>query len=552
MLVPAFLRLIGQSTEMSGAPAFLRLLSKQIDSLEPRQIAIAIICIISIKSVATFAATSLSSVLARRIVAGLREKAITIVTSANMEYFSSLPSGQLLGLISGVSQVGKFYQLALALVVLLLSMFAFIVVLISLSWKLTFLSSLMLVVLIAVNQQIVQRVKTAGKDTIVYFTKLNTYIVEIISGIKLVKLFAAEKRAEQEFLQRSNDFDKAELTAQLFVNSVHPLNEALGIVALLSVVALSSIASLDDSQALLITFLVVVFRLLPLIASLNHTRTELARLHHTAESTMEFLATTPAEGMPNGTRVFTKLEDALCFRQVSFAYKNKQQLVLDNVDLYLRKGKSIGLVGSSGAGKSTIADLICRFYDPTAGVVTVDGVDLREFDIGTLRRKIGVVSQETFLFHDSIRANILYGKPEASESEMVDAARRAKALDFIQKLPEGFDTVVGNRGALLSGGERQRLAIARAILVDPDILILDEATSSLDSISERAVQAAIEELLPGRTSLIIAHRLSTLQRCDQIAVLEDGKIVELDNHGALIKQAGHYARFYNAQLNHAD
>ena len=222
--------------------------------------------------------------------------------------------------------------------------------------------------------------------------------------------------------------------------------------------------------------------------------------------------------------------------------------MLRGIDLFLPKGQTLALVGSSGAGKSTLADLLPRFYDPTSGTIELDGVDLKAIDISSYRSNLGIVSQETFLFNASVRENLLYGRPEATEEELMAATKQANAYEFIENLPQGFDTMIGDRGVLLSGGQRQRLAIARALLQDPDILILDEATSALDTVSERLVQNAIDKLSRDRTTLVIAHRLSTIHEADQIAVLDRGKVVEVDNHQNLLEKRGAYAKLHAMQL----
>ncbi|MBD0263247.1 MAG: ATP-binding cassette domain-containing protein, partial [Tolypothrix sp. Co-bin9] len=223
--------------------------------------------------------------------------------------------------------------------------------------------------------------------------------------------------------------------------------------------------------------------------------------------------------------------------------------VLKDVDLYLPRGTTLALVGGSGAGKSTLADLLPRFYDPISGNITIDKIDLRDFNLTSLRKAMGIVSQDTFLFNDSVRNNIAYGKPEATEDEVIAAAQRANAYEFISKLPEGFETMIGDRGVMLSGGQRQRLAIARALLQNPEILILDEATSALDTVSERLVQAAIDDLSRDRTTLVIAHRLSTVQKADQIAVLDQGSVVEIGTHQELLSKNGYYSRLYSMQFS---
>jgi subfamily B ATP-binding cassette protein MsbA len=238
---------------------------------------------------------------------------------------------------------------------------------------------------------------------------------------------------------------------------------------------------------------------------------------------------------------------AVEFQGVGFHYASDAP-VLHDIDLTIRPGEVVALVGPSGAGKSTLADLLPRFYDPTRGRITLDGRDVRTLKLAELRAQLGIVTQETILFHDTVRANIAYGRSEASPAEVEAAARAANAHEFIAHLPEGYDTVLGEKGTRLSGGQRQRIAIARALLRNPPILILDEATSALDTESERLVQQAIEQVMEERTVLVIAHRLSTVRRADQILVLDAGRIVERGTHDELIARGGLYHRLYDMQF----
>jgi len=248
-----------------------------------------------------------------------------------------------------------------------------------------------------------------------------------------------------------------------------------------------------------------------------------------------------------GARALSGFEDRIRYEGVSFAYQPGQP-VLQEVSFEIGRGDVVALVGGSGAGKSTAMDLLARFYDLSAGRITVDGVDLRDVTIASLRAQLGIVTQETILFHDTVRNNIAYGLAGADEDAVRGAARAAHAHDFITRLPQGYDTVIGERGAKLSGGERQRLAIARALLKNPPLLLLDEATSALDAESERLVQAALERLMRDRTVLVIAHRLSTVQHADRIVVLESGRVVASGAHAELIEQDGAYRRLYNLQF----
>ena len=249
-----------------------------------------------------------------------------------------------------------------------------------------------------------------------------------------------------------------------------------------------------------------------------------------------------------GARELADVAGRVEFEDVTFSYATKGRPALDSVSFSIEPGQLVALVGRSGAGKTTVTSLIPRFYEPQRGVVRVDGQDIRDVTLESLGRQIGIVFQDTFLFHASVRDNLLYVRPEASEEEMVAAARAAYIHDFIESLPQGYDTLVGERGHRLSGGEKQRLAIARVILKDPRILILDEATSNLDSESERFIQAALKPLFEGRTSIVIAHRLSTILAADQILVFDKGRLVEQGRHFDLLSKPGVYARLYESQF----
>jgi ABC-type multidrug transport system fused ATPase/permease subunit len=237
----------------------------------------------------------------------------------------------------------------------------------------------------------------------------------------------------------------------------------------------------------------------------------------------------------------------MVFDGVTFRYGTGDR-VLTAISFKMEPGEMVALVGPSGAGKTSIANLICRFYDPIQGNVTVDGHNLRDIKLASLRRQVAVVLQDSFLFNNTVAQNLLYGKPDATEDELIAAARTANADDFITKLPEGFDTELGERGVKLSGGQKQRLALARAILADPKILILDEATSSVDAEAEYLIQQALERVLKGRTALVIAHRLSTIRNADKILVLDAGRIVETGNHTELMQRGGLYSRLYQRQM----
>jgi subfamily B ATP-binding cassette protein MsbA len=296
----------------------------------------------------------------------------------------------------------------------------------------------------------------------------------------------------------------------------------------------------------LLTFLFILFRLVPAVHEINGNRSMLNSFHGSLDNIRELLRTDNKPYLRDGQVEFTGLRRAIAFESVDFGYEPEHP-ILHNITLTIKRGEMTAIVGASGAGKTTLVDLIPRFDDPTEGRIRLDGVDLREFQINSLRRRMAIVSQDTFIFNASIRDNIAYGVPEATPADITEAARLANALDFILELPEQFDTPLGDRGVRLSGGQRQRIAIARALLHNPEVLILDEATSALDSISERLIQDSIEKLAVGRTVIAIAHRLSTIVRADKVVVLEQGRIVEQGTYQELLAQRGRLWKYHQMQ-----
>lgn len=417
------------------------------------------------------------------------------------------------------------------------------------SWKLTLAAFVVVPAAMAVWVPLVRALRRRDHRTLDLGAEVNAHIQETLTGIRLVKSSSAEARERRRFHGLTESYFRTFLRAETLRTLGAPLTEMLaacGTVVLLWYGARLVVAG-DLTGAQFVGFLGLSLKLYAPMKNLARFPATAQPGLVAAERVFEFLdAPVEIRDAPDAQR-FPELREAITFEGISFAYGSGDP-VLRHVDLRVPKGTVLALVGPSGSGKSTLVDLLGRFHEPTEGRVALDGVDVRRIRIADVRGLLGVVSQDTILFHDTVRANIAYARPDATQDEIEEAARAAHAHDFIVRLPQGYGTVVGERGSRLSGGERQRLAIARAILRDPPILILDEATSALDADSERLVQDAIGRLLEGRTVIVIAHRLATVTRAHRIAVLDEGRIVEEGDHHSLLSRGGLYRRLHDLQL----
>jgi subfamily B ATP-binding cassette protein MsbA len=374
--------------------------------------------------------------------------------------------------------------------------------------------------------------------------RINNVLEEAITGMRIIKAFSAKKHVQTRFDKEVDNYGSNSFQIISRFNLASPVSEFLGVAVLSLILLIGGSMVLDDSSDLaaaqFIGFLILFSQVLNPAKSLASSFSNINRGIASAERVFELIDTKTEIKEAIDAKAIDSFEKSIVFKNVSFAYGKSS--VINDISFEVKKGQVVALVGPSGGGKTTITDLIPRFYDTSTGQVMVDGIDIKELKIEDLRNQMGIVTQESILFNDSVANNILFGQSQISEDKLKAAARIANAHDFIENLESGYHTNIGERGAKLSGGQRQRICIARAIIKNPPILILDEATSSLDSVSEKLVQDAIIKLMENRTTIVIAHRLSTIQHADLIYVIDKGKIVEQGSHDSLIKKNGIYRK----------
>lgn len=513
-----------------------------------------IIVIFVIRGALNFGQSYLSEYVGLNIVQDVRNQMMRHLQFMPLSFFSRHPSGTLISRIGSdatllrsalTDSLTSFLKDTTSLIVLIVVAFV----------KDWFLASLAFVVFpasVLPVMRLSRKMKRFARRGQISTGTLTSYLQESIQGNRIVKAFGMEEYEISRFMKENLYLFKQSLRVTRIRGIVSPIMELFAAVGIASVVWYggSSVIAGTRTPGDFFAFMTAMFLMYQPFKSLTRTYTMLHQGLAGAERVFEILDEAPSIADKPGARAAAPFARAIEFHDVSFSYGTDP--VLSHVNLTIRAGEMVALVGMSGAGKSTLADLIPRFYDVTSGRITVDGVDVRDLALASLRSQIGIVTQHTFLFNDTARNNIAYGDPERSMEEVAAAAKAAHAHEFVSAMPEGYDSMVGEMGMLLSGGQRQRLAIARALLKDAPILILDEATSSLDSESERLVQDALEKLMTTRTTLVIAHRLSTIRNADRIVVLVDGTVSEEGTHQELLAHNGPYSRLYNLQLLEAE
>jgi subfamily B ATP-binding cassette protein MsbA len=494
----------------------------------------------------------LRHVLGERFILDLRVLLYDYLQRLSISFFESQQTGEIMSRITNdVNALENFVTHSVGfLIVDLLRLVGTAVILFALDWQLA-LSTLLPVPVLAVALRLFNtRVRPIYRQVRDRLGDINAELQDNISGIRVIQAFSQEEYELDRFTRRSTRYYEERVRGIRQWSTFFPVIRFVASLGMVIVLGFGAYRVFNGALTLggLVAFISYVVSFYEPIHRLVQTDNTVQQAIAAGERVFELLDTVPEiEDVPDSIEL-PAMQGAVAFEDVSFHYGTGEQ-VLREVSFEMQPGEVVALVGPSGAGKTSIANLIPRFYDPISGRVTVDGRDVREVNLASLRGQIAVVLQDTFLFNGTVRDNVIYGQPDASEDEMIAAAKAAYAHDFIMNLPQGYDTEIGERGVKLSGGQKQRLALARAILTDPRILILDEATSSVDAEAEYLIQQALETVLEGRTALVIAHRLSTIRHADKIIALEEGRIVEVGDHRRLLARGGLYSQMYQRQYD---
>jgi len=519
-----------------------------------RNVVLIILLAIAAKNAAVYTAAALAAYVQEGVARDMRQSLYSHIQRLGLSFFQRMKGGQLVSrMIADIDQACRIVSAALVSAVQNVALVAvYLAILASLSWRLTLITLVLAPTIALIIRPIQLRIRKRMAMALHDRGEVAAIVSETVEGARLVKAYGAEGYERRRFAVATGHYFDGVVRAQRLAALAHPISETLGaaVVLLLVVVGFSLGVGGSDGMRpeLFIGFVVIALRLVSPVKALTQFPMRAEMSLAAADRVFEIVDEDPVDVESENARTLPVLARDVEFQNVWFGYE-PGTWVLRGVTLKVRRGEIVAIVGASGSGKSTLVDLLPRFVEPARGHILIDGVAISEYSRGSVRQAMGIVSQHTVIFNDTVRANIAYGEQETADAVAVKAAAKAaNAHEFIEQLPQGYDTVLGERGMRLSGGERQRIAIARALLRDPPILILDEATSALDIEAENLVQEAIGRLLENRTVFVIAHRLSTVAIADQIVVLERGKLVERGRHDELVAAGGVYQRLHRLEM----
>lgn len=514
----------------------------------------AFFCLVTLfKSACYFGAEAVMVPVRTGVVKTMRMQIYQKVISLPLGFFSQERKGDIMARISGDVQEVEFsitstLDMLLKNPILIIFYFGWLLVM---SWQMTLFVIVFAPIFLLIMSAIGRRLKADSAEAQQFWSDTMSQVEETLGGLRIIKAFRAEKKMSGRFEKITENMRRKNTQVGVRQASAHPVSELLGTIMIAVVLWFGGRLILGDSASLdapaFIAYLAILYSVIQPIKDLSKAAYGIPKGLASMERIDVILnAENNVKESENPQRL-DGFNDKISFEHISFRYEDGSRDVLKDITVDIAKGKTIAIVGASGAGKSTLVDLIPRFYDPTAGRITVDGVDIKDARVHDLRALMGNVNQDPILFNDTLFNNIAFGVENATREEVIAAAKIANAHDFIMEKEEGYDTNIGDRGVKLSGGQRQRISIARAILKNPPILILDEATASLDTESERIVQDALDHLMSSRTTIAIAHRLSTIKNADEILVMNEGEIVERGRHDELIEKDGYYKKLYDMQ-----